>query len=294
MNFRFVELLSLMILMLPFTIRADQASRIEFVRSKLAQNESAILIEKGAQIIIVGEITPALAVAFKKGILEDKEIKLVRVDSPGGDVESALALAKLMKNNHLSLIVDGRCFSACANYLFPAAVSKTVLPGSLVAIHEKTFWYFDSKRLQKVAYLTSGVTSLSLSSMAARIDFEKIRQKETAFLKELVINQDLHTSFLNFLSSREEFLGRGQMHRMFSPISCREIRVWGLNEHQLASMGVKGIRSFWFPSNVEEKNMLYKYFKLPLGSIYFGERSDLLKSCTLNNYLYRNLYDVNI
>ena len=41
----------------------------------------------------------------------------------------------MIRQRKLRLVVDGRCLSACANYLFPAAIRKAVLPGSVVAIH---------------------------------------------------------------------------------------------------------------------------------------------------------------
>jgi len=288
MDCRLGRFLFLMSLMFSFPTFANQESRIDFIRSKLAKNESAIFIEKGRQIILIGEITPTVTLAFKKGILEDQQIKLVRIDSPGGDLESALEIAKIIKNHHLNLIVDGKCFSACANYLFPAAAIKTVLPGSLVAIHEKTFWYFDSRRLQKMSFVALNNKSIPLLSKESLTDFEKIVQKEAAFLQELEINQDLHHSFLRFLENRDRAPGIEGIRIMLSNQNCREIRIWALNESQLISMGVKGIRGFWFPSNSEEKSMLYKYFQLPRGSIYFGEARDLEKSCLQNKWNYHN------
>lgn len=288
MDFRLGRFLFLMNLMFSTPIFANQESRIDFIRSKLAQNESAIFIEKGRQIILIGEITPTVTLAFKKGILEDRQIKLVRIDSPGGDLESALEIATVIKSHQLNLIVDGKCFSACANYLFPAAANKIVLPGSLVAIHEKTFWYFDSRYLQKMPFTISNNKSIPLSSKKSLADLKKIEQKEAAFFKELEINQDLHDSFLRFLENRDRALGIEGVRIMLSNQNCREIRIWALSESQLISMGVKGIRGFWFPSNFEERSMLYKYFQLPLGSIYFGEARDLEKSCLQNKWNYHN------
>lgn len=288
MNFKIFIYSFLVCLVFSFATFAKQESRIDFIRSQLAQNESAIFVEKGQEIILIGEITPTVAMAFKKGILADRQIKLVRIDSLGGDLESALEIATVIKSHRLNLIVDGRCFSACANYLFPAAANKTVLPGSLVAIHEKTFWYFDSRRLQRMPFVVSNNKSIPLSPKMALADFKKIEQKEIAFFKELSISQDLHDSFLRFLLNRERFIGVGGIHIMFSLQNCREIRIWALNESQLISIGVTGIRQFWFPSNSEERNMLYKYFQLPLGSIYFGEARDLEKSCLQNKWNYHD------
>lgn len=252
---------------------AKPDQRIDLVRSSLAPNENGILIDKGKQIILVGEINATLATTFKKAVLEDREITSVVIDSQGGDVDSALDIAMVMKKHKLNLVVDGKCFSACANYLFPAAANKTVLPGSLLAIHEKT--YRENNQSQQVSVVETE-EKLSDHFTKKKLDeIKRLKQKEDAFLEVMGLNKNLHNAYLSFISDRDGSLKNGQR----SSLRCQEVRMWGLNKDQLISMGVKGIGSFWFPANAEEKNMLYKYFKLPQGAIYFGEKQELERTC---------------
>jgi hypothetical protein len=58
--------------------------------------------------------------------------RTIRVTSGGGDPLPSLALARDMRRHHTTLIVDGVCAGACANFLFPAAAKRTVMPGALV------------------------------------------------------------------------------------------------------------------------------------------------------------------
>jgi hypothetical protein len=58
--------------------------------------------------------------------------RTIRITSTGGDQFPALAIARDIRQARASLVVDGLCGGPCANYLFPAAVKRTVSPGSLV------------------------------------------------------------------------------------------------------------------------------------------------------------------
>jgi hypothetical protein len=58
----------------------------------------------------------------------------VRVTSGGGDTLPSLALARDIRRRHTILIVDGLCAGACANFLFPAAEKRMVMPGALVIL----------------------------------------------------------------------------------------------------------------------------------------------------------------
>ena len=55
--------------------------------------------------------------------------------SSGGVNEAALDMVDRIMAKHLVAVVDSKCLSACANYLFPAAASKIVLDGGIVGFH---------------------------------------------------------------------------------------------------------------------------------------------------------------
>ena len=57
------------------------------------------------------------------------------MNSVGGDVEAGLAIARSVLKNDMDVVVDGICLSSCANYLFLAGRTKTVLPLALVGFH---------------------------------------------------------------------------------------------------------------------------------------------------------------
>lgn len=59
-------------------------------------------------------------------------VRTIRITSGGGDILPALSLARDIHRHHATVIVEGICGGACANYLFLAAAKRTVRPGALV------------------------------------------------------------------------------------------------------------------------------------------------------------------
>ena len=82
------------------------------------------------------EIGRETADAFLRVVaLEPNRVKWLIVDSIGGDVEPAIEMANVIHQHGISIYVDGLCASSCANYLFPAARSRVLGPGAIVAWH---------------------------------------------------------------------------------------------------------------------------------------------------------------
>ncbi len=60
-------------------------------------------------------------------------LRVLEVDSRGGDAEAAMALGYWIHQHKLNLEVTRLCLENCANYLFPAARNKLIQPGAIVA-----------------------------------------------------------------------------------------------------------------------------------------------------------------
>lgn len=62
-------------------------------------------------------------------------IRKISIDSGGGEVESALLIADRIRLSGALLVIDRRCFSACASIILPAARRVRIRPGALIALH---------------------------------------------------------------------------------------------------------------------------------------------------------------
>jgi ATP-dependent protease ClpP protease subunit len=93
----------------------------------------ALIKREGHKIIFQGPIEEdsyeRLAAVFVPGI------KTLVINSGGGSVSVGLKIGEFIRRNGLSVEVQQRCYSSCANYIFTGATLKTLQPGSAVCFH---------------------------------------------------------------------------------------------------------------------------------------------------------------
>jgi ATP-dependent protease ClpP protease subunit len=255
-----------------------------------------VLKSTGGHISIVGELTPATAFAFASLVQQDESIHTLHIDSPGGNIASALDIATLIHKRKLKIVVDGKCLSACANYLFVAAEMKIVLPGSVVGIHQTTHHYIgkDGKRISTTALHQTDINE-STTTREAASKIRALQIRENKFLEEFGVSRILFDSYARYAANREKFLASRVPTKTSYP-SCPAIGVWLLNKAQLQSMGVNGIEEFWFPqTELERKDVIIKQ-RFIANVAYFGTASTIESLCTTNNPFFnameRNVIDV--
>lgn len=65
----------------------------------------------------------------------EQPIKKLIITSPGGDIAAGIEFGYFIKENNLDVDVRKLCFSACANYILPAAKKVVIKRDSMVAWH---------------------------------------------------------------------------------------------------------------------------------------------------------------
>ena len=91
-----------------------------------------LIIRKGA-LVFSGCINDPIAERFIVEI--NKNPKDIIIQSTGGDALAAIRMAKAIYKNNSSLVIRGVCYSACANYLMPAAKNVVVEDGAIIGYH---------------------------------------------------------------------------------------------------------------------------------------------------------------
>ncbi len=235
-----------------------------------------ISLEPG-QIMLSGEISRGDDLLFRQAATQPG-IRRVVVDTPGGDLVTAMAIGDIIQQHQLDLTVRGLCFSACANYLFIAARHKTVEPDSFVGWHGGVNQYDceevcdDVALAQEVERLQRGPTLAMCRAQPAREAWDhRLRlallsamQTERSFYQKHGVNLALirFSALVTggpLLRSRRENLvqasdGRwqtrqGQLHS--TPI--RAFEVWLPHPADLKRLGVSGLESFWYPASLEKR-----------------------------------------
>lgn len=94
------------------------------------------------------------SVARVSDVLRTEDEAIV-ISSVGGSISAPLDLARLVKKEGLTVVVDGPCFSGCAAFVFATAQERLVNPNSILGFHNTS---------------TSASELLAASIMADQVD----------------------------------------------------------------------------------------------------------------------------
>lgn len=90
---------------------------------------------KGRPVRLEGEINPSSVDRVSRELMEERGARVLQITSAGGHPLAAIRLAETIRDLNVTLVVDGYCLAACAQYAFMAAPSRIVNHQSLVAFH---------------------------------------------------------------------------------------------------------------------------------------------------------------
>jgi hypothetical protein len=118
-------------------VAPDQEHPSDAPRAELSK-PMAIELVSGGRLEATGTIAPGTAERFKAEI--DKRgdyVKTVVLNSPGGSVQDALAMARLIRDRGLGTLVeaDGYCASSCP-LVFAGGIERTAEKGASVGVHQ--------------------------------------------------------------------------------------------------------------------------------------------------------------
>jgi len=138
----------------------------------------------GNTLIYDGMITGDAVLEAMRVVRERKTpINKLKITSSGGDMAVGIEFGYFIKENNLDVEVSKLCFSACANYILPAAKSIVINPESLVG------WHGGAKQAD----------ALWMHSMASKDKkqfmeyLNRLRIKETAFFGVIGVDQRITT-----------------------------------------------------------------------------------------------------
>ena len=104
--------------------------------SPLEQAPQATFAIAGSTVVVEGDMDIGFYERFLAVVRgREDEITTLRVNSGGGVTDEGRKLGAWIFARNVDVVVDGLCFSSCANYIFTAGRNKTILAGSIVGWH---------------------------------------------------------------------------------------------------------------------------------------------------------------
>ena len=86
------------------------------------------------RLLISGTVGTEMWRAVQRTLIEHPGIALVEVNSPGGQVSPAIAIADLIRKRGLDTLAEGRCYSACT-LIFLAGQERSLGPFARLGFH---------------------------------------------------------------------------------------------------------------------------------------------------------------
>jgi hypothetical protein len=105
---------------------------------KVLRQPLEVTLGSGGALLVTGTIMPGSADQFAASVEQFGEyVKTVALDSPGGSVEDALAMGRLIraKGFATSVAAGSLCASSCP-LVFAGGKARLVAPSSVVAVHQ--------------------------------------------------------------------------------------------------------------------------------------------------------------
>ena len=92
----------------------------------------------GDELVFDGFITEGVAAEFARLLKSQRNVKVIRLDSPGGRLFEAQRIGELIRRRNIDTFVSGRCFSACT-IVFLNGKERRIDFGARLGFHQASF-----------------------------------------------------------------------------------------------------------------------------------------------------------
>lgn len=260
-------------LMLPALGKPDPDQRALGARLHIPQGQSVVISMPGqSAIAIIGPIDSGVLASYRAMQSTSVATRLY-IDSSGGDVPSAIAIADDLRKRGTRLIVAGRCFSACANYIFTGTVRQDVLPGSLIGIHSSLLQYDGNHDVTTMPVRHAQQLEKRDADGNIKKQVRAIEKLEENFYSRIGLSSKNFQTFESYQARFE--LAAGKKYP-----GCRKIDMWILSKNALQNMGISGMNVIWTPATAQEAAALSNDLGLDPAHVFFGSEQQLNRACT--------------
>lgn len=192
---------------------------------------------------------------FKKIITD--EVETVFLTSNGGASTVGFEMGTEIHKRQLKVVVDGFCFSSCANYLFLAGKEKEVLENSFLGFHGGMSAFYDLEGEALEAALIEeviGQDAGALERIFALKALKKELKMEIEFYNTIGLPEiaRLHKQWFAIYNAFEAEIEAGSVGQK------KPLVGWFPPQTTFEKLGVKNITTFW---HTEKKENFTKALK---------------------------------
>ena len=216
---------------LPNTAEGDAAS--------VDVGDGITVTRRDEQVKYVGEMTDAGFAALER-LTRGRKIQTLVVDSAGGEIVTSMDFGDWVADRKVDVVVERLCLSSCANYIFPAARTKLIQRGAVVAWHGSARQRDLMVELNQI--IDERVDKLRLSAAEKERKREQMRRATADYLQSAQLRQDAFFSRIGV----DEYVTR---------IGNEEYHVGGLYYLSVEDMSRFGITNVRAPPEYEQTDV---------------------------------------
>jgi hypothetical protein len=110
----------------------------------------------GDELVFDGFIAAGVADEFARLLKRQRNVKVIRLNSPGGRLFEAQRIGELIRRRNLDTFVSGRCFSACA-IVFLHGKERRLDFGAVLGFHQASYPGMDAEGRRRAMAVQGGI-----------------------------------------------------------------------------------------------------------------------------------------
>lgn len=201
--------------------------------------EGVLVTRKEHEVRYAGELTEAGFAALRQ-LTDRRALRTLVVNSAGGEITVGMDFGDWVYERRLDVLVDEMCLSSCANYIFPAARTKVIPRGAVVAWHGSARQRGLPEHLNEV--IDGHVKALGIPPSQQDLERKRIRDATAQYLRKAQARQD-------------EFFRRIRVDEHITRIGNESFGIKGLFYLSVADMSRFGITGVVAPPDYERQDL---------------------------------------
>ncbi|WP_233081878.1 hypothetical protein [Rheinheimera soli] len=154
-------------------------------------------------------------------LIERNNVESLFINSPGGDVESAIQLSSRVRLHKIDVHIEEFCASSCANYVVPAAKRVFLSKNAILLWHGSSYQ-----------------DDASESVLSGDEDYKKWRELESKFFSEVGVSPLVTVCGIDQISLTDKALNFLSIKKLAGfTYSLEDLRKFGLNNVAIKESG---------------------------------------------------------
>ncbi len=216
--------------------------------SGYSENDTRVQIQlTGKTLYFAGDFTPQTIRRFRDvtAKLDAGVLDRIIINSGGGSTEIGREIGRWVYRLGLDVEIEGKCFSSCANYVFPAGARKVIRDGAFVGWHGSETQYeilaLSDPRRSAAELERQELQRALLQANNMSVSSPEFRAMLGEQLKRMEVSRQDEAAFFNEIGIDREFTLHGHRPKHFPGLKASGKPGWTYSIADMARLGLRRV-----------------------------------------------------